>query len=97
MAEKIDGADAINVAYWSVRSITNTSRPYKPQETLAWYNLDDSMQAQAIRDTIRNDEQVGLPKYGYTIDSNYLLGISGTMKLIDLILILIERAVEIEG
>lgn len=97
MAEKLDGGKAINVAMGSVGKVTHTNHNYNPLESLQFYNLHNSRQAEELRDTLRNDKQVGLPRYGYTIDSNVLLTLGPGTKMIELVDILIDNSTESEA
>jgi hypothetical protein len=62
------GGDATQVAYQCTLDITGSSRDLDPSAKLTFYGVQTDEQVFLIKKDIRDNEDIGLPFYGRTID-----------------------------
>ncbi len=76
-----------------VRSITGSSRPYRRSDILQQYGVNSSAQCRAIGDRVTDDELIGVPRYGCTLDRDELNDLDSSWTMGDLANRICDKAV----
>lgn len=75
-ADQLTAGQCLTITSACVRAVTHSTLPLDPSQSLQVYGVNSAEQAATVRSLIVGDGDIGVPHYGFKIDSNSLKDLS---------------------